>query len=84
MLIAPDAAEQERRLRGRGTEDEAVIAGRMERARAEIREAPNYDYIVINETGKTEECAAEIMAIMNAEHCTYGRMKEVTDRYFEA
>ncbi len=83
MLIAPDAKEQEARLRGRGTESEDVIRGRLNRAREEIKEAPNYDYIVINETGKTAECAAEIMAIMRAAHNSYGRMKTVTDRYFE-
>ncbi len=82
MLIAPDAAEQERRLRSRGTESEDVIEGRLARAREEIKEAPNYDYIVINETGKTEECARTILAIMNAEHCTYARMRSVTDHYF--
>lgn len=83
MLIAPDAAEQENRLRGRGTESEEVIKGRLARAREEILEAPNYDYIVINETGKTEECAGEIMAIMKAAHFSYNRMKQVTDHYFD-
>ncbi len=83
MLIAPDAAEQERRLRGRGTETEEVIAARLARARDEIKEAPAYDYIVLNETGKTEECAREIMAIMRAAHYTYNRMKTVTDHYFD-
>ncbi|MBE6597967.1 MAG: guanylate kinase [Ruminococcaceae bacterium] len=83
MLIAPDAAEQEKRLRGRGTESEDVIAGRLARAKAEILEAPNYDYIVINETGKTAECAADIMAIMRSAHYAYSRMKEVTDGYFD-
>ncbi len=83
MLIAPDAAEQENRLRGRGTESEEVIKGRLARAREEILEAPNYDYIVINETGKTEECADEIMAIMKAAHFSYNRMKQVTDHYFD-
>ncbi len=83
MLIAPDAAEQENRLRGRGTETEEVIRGRLDRAKAEIKEAPNYDYIVINETGKTEECADEIMAIMKAAHFSYSRMKQVTDHYFD-
>lgn len=82
MLIAPDAEEQERRLRGRGTESEEVISGRLARAKEEIKEAPNYDYIVINETGKTEECADEIMAIMKAAHFSYNRMKKVTDHYF--
>jgi guanylate kinase len=83
MLLAPDAAELERRLRDRGTETEDVINGRLARAREEIKEAPNYDHIVINETGKTEECAAEIMAIMKAAHSTFNRMNQVTDHYFD-
>ncbi len=83
MLIAPDAAEQEARLRGRGTESEEVIRGRLDRAKEEIKEAPNYDYIVINETGKTAECAADIVAIMKSAHYVYGRMKAVTDHYFD-
>lgn len=83
MLIAPDAAEQENRLRGRGTESEEVIRGRLDRAKEEIKEAPNYDYIVINETGKTAECAADILAIMKSAHYAYSRMKAVTDHYFD-
>lgn len=83
MLIAPDAAEQERRLRGRGTESEDVIRGRLERARAEIALAPEYDYVVVNETGKTAECAETILTIIRAEHQKYIYKKEFIDRYFE-
>ncbi|MBQ4353906.1 MAG: guanylate kinase [Clostridia bacterium] len=83
MLIAPSAEEQERRLRGRGTETEDVIAGRLARAKAEIAQAVNYDYIVVNETGKADECAAEIMAIMKAEHRQSSRMMEYIHEYFE-
>lgn len=83
MLIAPDAAEQERRLRGRGTESEDVIRGRLERARAEIALAPEYDYVVVNETGKTADCAETILTIIRAEHQKYIYKKEFIDRYFE-
>jgi len=48
MLVAPDSAELERRLRGRGTETDDVIKGRLMRAREELLEAPNYDYVVVN------------------------------------
>ncbi len=82
MLIAPDAAEQERRLRGRGTESEEVIAGRLARAREEIKLAPMYDYIVINENGKIKECADEILAIIKAEHADYKRQAEFIGNYF--
>lgn len=83
MLIAPDAAEQERRLRGRGTEPENVIRGRLERARTEIALAPEYDYVVVNETGKTAECAETVQTIIRAEHQKYIYKKEFIDRYFE-
>lgn len=83
MLIAPSAEEQERRLRGRGTETEDVIAGRLDRAKAEIREAVNYDYVVVNKTGGTEECAAEIMSIIKAEHRKSRRMNAYIGEYFE-
>lgn len=82
MLIAPSAEEQERRLRGRGTETEEVIQGRLARAKAEIREAVNYDYIVVNETDKSQECAEEILAIIKAEHRNNRRMMQYIREYF--
>ena len=83
MLIAPSAAEQESRLRGRGTESEEVIQGRLARAKAEIKEAVNYDYIVVNESGKQSECAENILAIIKAEHFRTERMNSYIAEYFE-
>ena len=83
MLIAPSAAEQESRLRGRGTESEEVIQGRLARAKAEIKEAVNYDYIVVNESGKQTECAENILAIIKAEHFRTERMNSYITEYFE-
>ena len=83
MLIAPSAAEQESRLRGRGTESEEVIQGRLARAKEEIKEAVNYDYIVINENGKQTECAETILAIIKAEHFQSARMSSYIAEYFE-
>lgn len=82
MLMAPSAAEQERRLRGRGTESDEVIARRIERTRAEIEEAQHYDYVVVNETDGTMACAERILAIIEAEHSRSGRMKAFVDGYF--
>ena len=67
MLIAPDHKELERRLRGRGTDSEEAILNRLATARKEISLAPMYDYIVVNENGKVEECAENIVAIIKAE-----------------
>ena len=82
MLIAPSAEEQERRLRGRGTETEEVIQARLLRAKEEIKEAVNYEYIVVNETGKARECAEEILAIIMAEHRNNYRMMKYIREYF--
>ena len=73
MLIAPDHKELERRLRGRGTDSEEAILNRLATARKEISLAPMYDYIVVNENGKVEECAENIVAIIKAERQKYSR-----------
>ncbi len=84
MLIAPDKVELERRLRGRGTETDEVIFDRLNRAITEISLADRYDYVVINETGKTVECAENIRSIITAEHLKYARMRKTVDRYAES
>lgn len=81
MLIAPDKAELERRLRGRGTESDEVITSRLERAVTEVGLADKYDYIVTNETDKTEECAEKISNIIKAEHLKYKRMLPTLESY---
>ena len=81
MLIAPDRAELERRLRGRGTETDEVIKSRLERAVTEVGLAENYDYVVVNETGRSEECASQIGSIITAEHARYAMMKDTVDLY---
>ncbi len=49
FLKAPSMAEYERRLRARGTEDEATIGRRLETAWAELAHAPGYQYQIIND-----------------------------------
>ena len=81
MLIAPDKAELERRLRGRGTESDDVIKTRLARAVTEVALAEKYDYVVVNETNKSESCAEQIKSIISAEHAKYRRMKDTVDNY---
>lgn len=49
FLCASSWAEYERRLRARGTEDEAAIARRLDTARRELARASEYDHRVIND-----------------------------------
>ena len=81
MLTPPSAAELERRLRGRGTESDEVIRRRMKRAIEELGYAEKYDYVVYNETGKAEECAALVAGIIAAEHVRSGRRREFVEEF---
>ena len=83
MLIAPDHKELERRLRGRGTDSEEAILNRLATARKEISLAPMYDYIVVNENCKVEECAENIVAIIKAERQKYSRREDFISHYFD-
>ena len=64
FLCPPDYATLEKRLRGRGTETDEVIKKRLAIALGEIQIAAGYDYLVVNEDGKSAECAAEIDEIV--------------------
>ena len=65
FILPPDLAELERRLTGRATDAQHVIADRMARARDEISHWGEYDYILINDNAET--CLGEIRAILHAE-----------------
>ena len=78
FIIPPSFEELSRRLRGRNTDSEEVIAGRLTKAREEYAQISNYDYLVVND--KVSEAAAEIMAILTAEDCrAKNRMHLVED-----
>lgn len=62
FLEPPSWEELERRLRGRGTEDEATITRRLATAREELLERDRFDHVVVNDDleGATDEVAAII------------------------
>src|SRR4051812_3387544 len=49
FILPPSLAELERRLRGRGTEDEAPAARRLANARLEIEQYGIFDYVIMND-----------------------------------
>lgn len=65
FLLPPSIEELEQRLRARGTDSDAVIRSRMERARAEISHWDAYDYVIINDD--IEACFAKVKMILEAE-----------------
>ena len=67
FVIPPSFEELSDRLHGRKTDSEEVIQGRLEKARIEFREIPNYDYVIVNNTVSNAVC--EIEAILTAASC---------------
>ena len=68
IFIVPESKKVlEERLRGRGTEEESVIADRLAIAEKEIKCCLMYDYIVVNRQGGAEECAKDIIAAVRTE-----------------
>lgn len=65
FVMPPSMIELEKRLRGRGTEEEEVIQQRLKTAVEEMRQSTKYDYIVINDT--VNKCVNDIKTIINSE-----------------
>lgn len=59
FLLPPSFEELEARLRGRGTEDDATIACRLEVARQEVASSEVFDVRVVNDD--LDACVAEVL-----------------------
>ncbi|WP_346796901.1 guanylate kinase [Halomonas sp. Bachu 37] len=64
FILPPSREELERRLAGRGTDEHAVIAKRMQEAVSEMSHYAEYDYLVINDdfTTALEELQALVIS----------------------
>ena len=71
FILPPSMTELERRLHERGTDSDEVIAGRMQRAAAEISHWAEYDYVLINED--MDQCLDEVRSILAAERLKRSR-----------
>ncbi len=65
FILPPSIAELDRRLRTRGQDSEAVIAGRMAKSQAEISHWAEYDYVLVN--SDLDQAEAELRTILTAE-----------------
>jgi guanylate kinase len=73
FILPPSIEELERRLRGRRTDSEEVIRGRMRSARAEMeRGCASYDYLVVNQD--LSRAFEDLSAVVRAERCRRGRV----------
>ena len=65
FLTTPSMEELERRLRGRGTEEEAFIQARLEAAQREMQYVDRYQYVVLNDT--VENAVSHLESIVETE-----------------
>jgi guanylate kinase len=77
FLLPPSIGALEERLRSRGTDSDAVIQSRMDRARFEISHWDGYDYVVINDD--VEACFKQVHGILNAERLRRARQTGLVD-----
>lgn len=82
MVAPPNSRSLEARLRGRGTNTEEDILGRLKRAHEELALLPVYDYLVVSEDNKSAEAAEEICGIVNAEKNAAKRNAGFIDEFY--
>ena len=80
-IIPPCYEELEKRLRGRGTETEEQIQGRLHTAIHEAEAADFYRYIIVN--NQLEDAVNELDAIITAEQCGYETRKNILKEVFK-
>ena len=65
FILPPSLTELQRRLVGRGTDSDEVIARRMAAAREDISHALEFDYLLVNDL--FDEALADLLAIARAQ-----------------
>ena len=71
FLLPPSLDELRRRLTSRGTDSAEVIAGRMQRAQAEISHWDGYDYVLVNDD--VDACFGRVVQILAVERLRRAR-----------
>ena len=66
FMVPPSASVLEDRLRGRGTETDAVVRKRLHRAVEESEYISKYDYLIVNDD--LEVCVRETHEIIQSQH----------------
>jgi guanylate kinase len=72
FVRAPSFDENERRLRERATEDESEIEKRLRTARAQLEQADEFDYVIVNDD--LDRAVGELEDIVRREVATAGSM----------
>ena len=81
FILPPSVEELERRLRGRGTDSEDVIARRVLAARGEMRHVAEFDYVIINENLPT--AIEDLVAVVRASRLRYANQEARQPAFFQ-
>lgn len=82
MVLPPDFATLEARLRGRGTNTEDDIQNRLARSREELALLPQYDYVIENVSGGMREAAERLIEIVRCEQHRIARNNGIFARFY--
>ena len=74
FILPPSKEELERRLRGRGTDSDEVIAKRLGQSCDDIKHYNEFDYIVIND--EFEPAVAQLASIFHANRTTLEKQQQ--------
>ncbi|MDD3326864.1 MAG: guanylate kinase [Zoogloea sp.] len=80
FILPPSLEELERRLRGRGTDSEDVIARRVLGARGEMRHVAEFDYVIINED--LPAALEDLVAVVRASRLRYANQEARQPEFF--
>jgi len=78
FILPPSLSELERRLRGRGTEDEPTTLRRLQAAKGEIEHYGFFDYVIVNDD--IQRAYDNLRAVVFAERCKRDRHALLCER----
>lgn len=81
FILPPSVDELGHRMRTRGLDSEAVIARRLANAHEEMRHAPEFDYVIINDDFETAR--RELLGVLRAERVRTARQLARHPRLFD-
>ncbi len=81
FVLPPSLKELSERLSGRASDSKEVISQRIAKSKQEITLSKRYKYVVINEY--IDECASQILKIIDAEMIKFSRMKSKVEEIFK-
>lgn len=81
FLLPPSYGDLEKRLRGRGQDDEATIRRRLARASEEVSLFKEFDYVVVND--QLDVCVATVKSVIVAARCRTSRIGTSARRILE-